>query len=225
VINITYVNAFSPSLCRLYLRALHLLKQHRTSFSSTPIEARNPHSTPRNTVTSVDEMPDDTFSLFTDLYPPDPTALTLFEIIGLRDDAFDDHQAGCSLPDLEPTAVADNSSPRESEDAPSDRRHSVSDSKTKKPKRYGCPGNNWLCKPEELRARRAWTSFKKFSTHLMIHREEFVMSGGLKCLSCEGSPSSPESNLVNIIFPSGGQELAKHIWERHMTVQTRMLGH
>jgi hypothetical protein len=170
-------------------------------------------------------MADNTFSLFTNLYPPDPTALTLFEIIGLRHDAFDHHQAGCSLSDLEPTAIADSSSPQESEDAPGDRRHSLPDSKTKKAKRYGCPGNNWLCKPEELKARRAWTSFKKFSTHLMMHREEFVMSGGLKCLSCEGSPSSPGSDFTNIVFPPGGQELAKHIWEKHMTVQTRVMEH
>ncbi|CAN9245508.1 unnamed protein product [Alternaria alternata] len=170
-------------------------------------------------------MPDDTFSLFTDLYPPDSTALTLFNIIGLRDDAFDNHQSGRELPEPEPRAVADNFSPQESEDTPSDRRQSLPDSTTTKPKRYGCPGHNWLCKPEELKARRAWTSFKKFSTHLMIHREEFVTSGGLKCLSCEGWPSSPGSDPVNVIFPPEGQELARHIWEKHMTIQTRARMH
>lgn len=156
-----------------------------------------------------------------------PHSPTIFEYIGLPEDAFSNLQEDC-LPDR-PGFRADEEdhSPRGKKRVrvnASDKEPKLPKSAIKKPNRYGCPGNKWSCLPEETRKRRAWTSLSKFYGHFQTHLEEFATPEGLKCLECERSQLSPSSDPI-VIFPVKGKELAKHIYDEHMVVRIRSSQH
>jgi hypothetical protein len=71
--------------------------------------------------------------------------------------------------------------------------------------RRGCPGNFWGCKPAELRARKYWTSFKKFREHFESHMEDYCIKGHRwKCDLCDDDS-----------FGGDGYDLIKHLWDTH----------
>ena len=91
-------------------------------------------------------------------------------------------------------------------------------SRSAKPARYGCPGDEGRCIEHK---HRAWRSFKSFYEHLEAqHLEEYKTYGGLKCLECEKYNLFVGCHTVSPTYLSQGRDLARHIWDDHMTPET-----
>jgi hypothetical protein len=74
-------------------------------------------------------------------------------------------------------------------------------------RRTGCPGQDWNCKPEELKGRRYWTHRRKFHQHfLWEHLEDYRVDGyRLQCNLCDHDS-----------FGGSGHDLARHLWDTHL---------
>jgi hypothetical protein len=74
-------------------------------------------------------------------------------------------------------------------------------------RRTGCPGQDWKCKPKELKGRRYWTSFNQFCRHfLMYHSGDYLDEGyRSQCNLCDHDS-----------FGASGHDLARHLWDTHL---------
>ncbi|RYN70786.1 hypothetical protein AA0117_g10169 [Alternaria alternata] len=74
-------------------------------------------------------------------------------------------------------------------------------------RRTGCPGQDWKCKPKELKGRRYWTSFNQFCRHfLMYHSGDYLDKGyRSQCNLCDHDS-----------FGASGHDLARHLWDTHL---------
>jgi len=73
--------------------------------------------------------------------------------------------------------------------------------------REGCPGDDWKCKPEQLKqGRKAWDTLKRFREHFEAEHLEGCRVEGHRwqCPLCD-HPS----------FGGNGSELLKHLWHTH----------
>ncbi|CAN9467248.1 unnamed protein product [Alternaria alternata] len=74
--------------------------------------------------------------------------------------------------------------------------------------RRGCPGDFWKCKPDDLKKRTYWTSFKKFRKHFDAHHLEHNVTDDYrwKCHLCDHDS-----------FGGNGHDLMLHLWNAHFT--------